>query len=152
MQSKLTPSLWQEQLLRSPRMHLHHRKSLVYFIATVAFAHDHSTIKGFHSHRHPHRFRLHPELGAALHCSPCVPCNRPTTDGSCSRSLPLSVILGIGMGAKGEFSEPSIEAVKLNARPLSGSTVPIFAAENAPAQIRGALVMGWQLWTAFGEL
>ena len=31
-----------------------------------------------------------------------------------------------------------------------GSTVPIFAAENAPAQIRGALVMGWQLWTAFG--
>ncbi|KAK4706077.1 hypothetical protein P7C70_g124, partial [Phenoliferia sp. Uapishka_3] len=40
-------------------------------------------------------------------------------------------ILGIGMGAK-------------------GSTVPIFAAENAPARIRGALVMGWQLWTAFG--
>jgi sugar porter (SP) family MFS transporter len=40
-------------------------------------------------------------------------------------------ILGIGMGAK-------------------GSTVPIFAAENSPANIRGALVMGWQLWTAFG--
>lgn len=31
-----------------------------------------------------------------------------------------------------------------------GSTVPIFAAENAPASIRGALVMSWQLWTAFG--
>ena len=31
-----------------------------------------------------------------------------------------------------------------------GSTVPVFAAENSPAQIRGALVMGWQLWTAFG--
>lgn len=28
--------------------------------------------------------------------------------------------------------------------------VPIFAAENSPAPIRGALVMGWQLWTAFG--
>ncbi|KAE8257091.1 hypothetical protein A4X13_0g2587 [Tilletia indica] len=40
-------------------------------------------------------------------------------------------LLGIGMGAK-------------------GSTVPVFAAENSPAQIRGALVMGWQLWTAFG--
>ncbi len=40
-------------------------------------------------------------------------------------------ILGIGMGAK-------------------GSTVPVFAAENSPPQIRGALVMGWQLWTAFG--
>lgn len=31
-----------------------------------------------------------------------------------------------------------------------GATVPIFAAENAPASIRGALVMTWQLWTAFG--
>lgn len=30
------------------------------------------------------------------------------------------------------------------------STVPIFAAENCPPLIRGALVMGWQLWTAFG--
>ncbi|KAJ9092100.1 hypothetical protein QFC21_006966 [Naganishia friedmannii] len=41
------------------------------------------------------------------------------------------LVLGIGMGCK-------------------GSTVPIFAAENAPASIRGALVMSWQLWTAFG--
>jgi len=30
------------------------------------------------------------------------------------------------------------------------STVPIFAAENSPAVIRGALVMTWQMWTAFG--
>lgn len=41
------------------------------------------------------------------------------------------LVLGFCMGAK-------------------GSTVPIFAAENAPAAIRGALVMSWQLWTAFG--
>lgn len=45
--------------------------------------------------------------------------------------LVVRLILGIGMGAK-------------------GSTVPIYAAENAPASIRGALVMSWQLWTAFG--
>lgn len=31
-----------------------------------------------------------------------------------------------------------------------GSTVPIYAAENSPASIRGALVMSWQLWTALG--
>lgn len=43
------------------------------------------------------------------------------------------LLLGIGMGAK-------------------ASTVPIFAAENSPASIRGALVMSWQLWTAFGIL
>ena len=30
------------------------------------------------------------------------------------------------------------------------STVPIFAAENAPASIRGGLVMTWQMWVAFG--
>jgi sugar porter (SP) family MFS transporter len=33
-----------------------------------------------------------------------------------------------------------------------GATVPIFAAENSPARIRGALVMSWQMWTAFGIL
>jgi MFS family permease len=41
------------------------------------------------------------------------------------------LVLGIGMGAK-------------------ASTVPMYAAELSPANIRGALVMGWQLWTAFG--
>ena len=41
------------------------------------------------------------------------------------------LLLGIGMGCK-------------------ASTVPIYAAENCPAAIRGALVMSWQMWTAFG--
>lgn len=41
------------------------------------------------------------------------------------------ILLGIGMG-------------------LKEVTVPVFAAENAPTIIRGALVMTWQLWTAFG--
>lgn len=41
------------------------------------------------------------------------------------------VLLGIGMG-------------------LKEVTVPVFSAENAPANIRGGLVMSWQLWTAFG--
>ena len=31
------------------------------------------------------------------------------------------------------------------------ATVPIYAAESVPSEeIRGALVMSWQLWTAFG--
>jgi hypothetical protein len=30
------------------------------------------------------------------------------------------------------------------------STVPVYSAECAPAPIRGALVMMWQMWTAFG--
>ncbi|KAK3683880.1 hypothetical protein B0T22DRAFT_483688 [Podospora appendiculata] len=45
--------------------------------------------------------------------------------------LVCRLLMGIGMGAK-------------------ASSVPIFAAENSPASIRGALVMSWQMWTAFG--
>lgn len=45
--------------------------------------------------------------------------------------LVCRLLLGIGMGAK-------------------ASSVPIYAAENSPAAIRGALVMSWQMWTAFG--
>lgn len=41
------------------------------------------------------------------------------------------VLLGIGMG-------------------LKEVTVPVFSAENAPAIVRGGLVMSWQMWTAFG--
>lgn len=47
------------------------------------------------------------------------------------QQLICRLLMGIGMGAK-------------------ASTVPIYAAENAPAAIRGALVMSWQMWTAFG--
>ncbi|KAE9366242.1 hypothetical protein N431DRAFT_562845 [Stipitochalara longipes BDJ] len=45
--------------------------------------------------------------------------------------LVTRILMGIGMGCK-------------------ASTVPIFAAENVPASIRGGLVMSWQMWTAFG--
>ncbi|EKM57086.1 uncharacterized protein PHACADRAFT_160624 [Phanerochaete carnosa HHB-10118-sp] len=41
------------------------------------------------------------------------------------------LILGFGIGPK-------------------STTVPIYAAECAPAVIRGAMVMMWQMWTAFG--
>ncbi|KAI0376584.1 hypothetical protein F5Y04DRAFT_292502 [Hypomontagnella monticulosa] len=57
--------------------------------------------------------------------------------GAFTRSWPqflaTRLLLGVGMGIK-------------------ASTVPIFAAENSPARIRGALVMSWQMWTAFGIL
>ncbi|KAK0548055.1 hypothetical protein OC846_004629 [Tilletia horrida] len=41
------------------------------------------------------------------------------------------IVLGIGIGPK-------------------SATVPVYAAECAPPLIRGALVMQWQTWTAFG--
>lgn len=33
---------------------------------------------------------------------------------------------------------------------VKATTVPIFAAENSPASIRGALVMSWQMYVTFG--
>lgn len=41
-------------------------------------------------------------------------------------------VMGIGIGAK-------------------NATVPIYSAEMAPARIRGALVMFWQLWVVAGN-
>lgn len=41
--------------------------------------------------------------------------------------------MGIGIGAK-------------------NATVPIYSAEMAPARVRGALVMFWQLWVVIGKL
>lgn len=41
-------------------------------------------------------------------------------------------IMGIGIGAK-------------------NATVPIYSAEMAPARVRGALVMFWQLWVVAGQ-
>jgi MFS family permease len=40
-------------------------------------------------------------------------------------------VLGLGIGSK-------------------STTVPVYAAECSPPLIRGALVMMWQMWTAFG--
>ncbi|KAK4560641.1 hypothetical protein LTR86_005219 [Recurvomyces mirabilis] len=57
--------------------------------------------------------------------------------GACARTwqelLACRILLGIGMGCK-------------------ASVVPVFAAEVAPAHIRGSLVMNWQLFDAFGIL
>jgi len=62
-------------------------------------------------------------------------CTLSVIGSACSQTWPqllvTRLLLGIGMGAK-------------------ASTVPVFAAENTPALIRGGLVMSWQMWTAFG--
>lgn len=46
--------------------------------------------------------------------------------------LAARFVMGIGIGAK-------------------NATVPIYSAEMAPARIRGALVMFWQLWVVIGK-
>ncbi|GAA5820468.1 hypothetical protein JCM11251_005637 [Rhodosporidiobolus azoricus] len=51
--------------------------------------------------------------------------------GSWQHLLVARLFLGIGVG-------------------INSATVPVFAAECAPPLIRGALVMQWQTWTAFG--
>lgn len=62
-------------------------------------------------------------------------CFLPVLGSACSQTwiqlFVCRLLLGVGMGAK-------------------AATIPVLAAENAPASIRGTLVMGWQLWVAFG--
>jgi MFS family permease len=55
-------------------------------------------------------------------------------EGVCNSWVNLFIarfVLGLGIGSK-------------------STTVPVYAAECSPAPIRGALVMMWQMWTAFG--
>jgi MFS family permease len=42
-------------------------------------------------------------------------------------------VMGIGLGMK-------------------NATVPVYSSEMAPARVRGAMVMFWQLWVTFGAL
>ncbi|KJA15452.1 hypothetical protein HYPSUDRAFT_72047 [Hypholoma sublateritium FD-334 SS-4] len=62
-------------------------------------------------------------------------CTLSVVGAGCSQTWPqllvCRILLGIGMGPK-------------------ATTSPVFAAENVPANIRGGLVMSWQMWTAFG--
>ncbi|KAJ7679753.1 hypothetical protein B0H17DRAFT_1077620 [Mycena rosella] len=58
-------------------------------------------------------------------------CTLSVIGSGCAQTWPqlfvCRILLGLGMGPK-------------------ASTVPVFAAENTPASIRGGLVMSWQLW------
>jgi len=51
--------------------------------------------------------------------------------GTWQQLFAARLVLGLGIGPK-------------------SATVPIYSAECAPANVRGALVMMWQMWTAFG--
>ena len=66
----------------------------------------------------------------------CVVCFSSSLGQAFSRTwqqlLICRLLLGFGIGPK-------------------SATIPIYAAESVPSEeIRGALVMSWQLWTAFG--
>ncbi|CAG8406835.1 unnamed protein product [Penicillium salamii] len=64
------------------------------------------------------------------------------------------VLLGIGMGLK-EVTVPVYSAGRSSRAPQDPHVIQptesrLMTPENAPTNIRGGLVMSWQLWTAFG--
>ncbi|KAK9777174.1 hypothetical protein SCAR479_06242 [Seiridium cardinale] len=63
----------------------------------------------------------------------CVWCLAQSLSSSWELLFLFRLLLGLGIGPK-------------------SATIPIYASECAPAQIRGGLVMMWQMWTAFGLL
>ena len=64
----------------------------------------------------------------------------------------FSLIAPIGSGLTQKWWQLVITRLHLGiGMGLKEVTVPVFSAENAPAIVRGGLVMSWQLWTAFGK-
>ncbi|CAD6447304.1 80679f28-b540-45eb-adf3-ebd6be1363b1 [Sclerotinia trifoliorum] len=63
----------------------------------------------------------------------------------------FSLLAPIGMGCSQTYGELMACRVLLGVgMGLKEVTVPVFSAENSPTNIRGGLVMSWQVWTAFG--
>jgi MFS family permease len=66
-------------------------------------------------------------------------------------SCAISAITGIWMAAANNWPNLLVARFVLGfAVGAKSSTTPVYAAESAPKNIRGALTMMWQMWTAFG--
>lgn len=94
-----------------------------------------------------------PYIGSAfLGCWISDPCNRYLgRRGTIFTSAIILIATPIGGALCRTWEELLITRLLMGVgMGLKGATTPVFAAENAPAAIRGALVMSWQFWTAFG--
>jgi sugar porter (SP) family MFS transporter len=96
--------------------------------------------------------------GAPYLCSALIGCwsNAPNNKffgrrGTIFISCIISFITGIWMAAANNWPNLLIARFFLGfAVGAKSSTTPVYAAESAPKNIRGALTMMWQMWTAFG--
>jgi len=96
--------------------------------------------------------------GAPYLCSAAIGCwsNAPLNKyfgrrGTIFISCIISFITGIWMAAADSWYNLLIARFFLGfAVGAKSSTTPVYAAESAPKNIRGALTMMWQMWTAFG--
>lgn len=66
--------------------------------------------------------------------------------GACLTATPIGS--GFAQTWQGLFAARFIMGIGIGAK---NATVPIYSAEMAPARVRGALVMFWQLWVTAGE-
>jgi sugar porter (SP) family MFS transporter len=96
--------------------------------------------------------------GAPYLCSALIGCwsNAPLNKyfgrrGTIFISCAISAITGIWMAAANNWPNLLVARFVLGfAVGAKSSTTPVYAAESAPKNIRGALTMMWQMWTAFG--
>lgn len=96
--------------------------------------------------------------GAPYLCSALIGCwsNAPLNKyfgrrGTIFISCAISAITGIWMAAANNWPNLLVARFALGfAVGAKSSTTPVYAAESAPKNIRGALTMMWQMWTAFG--
>ncbi|KAK3684387.1 hypothetical protein LTR37_020322 [Vermiconidia calcicola] len=96
--------------------------------------------------------------GAPYLCSALIGCwmNAPLNKafgrrGTIFISCFISFVTGFWMAAADSWYNLLIARFALGfAVGAKSSTTPVYAAESAPKNIRGALTMMWQMWTAFG--
>lgn len=96
--------------------------------------------------------------GAPYLCSALIGCwtNAPLNKffgrrGTIFISCFISFVAGLWMAAADTWWNLLIARFALGfAVGAKSSTTPVYAAESAPKNIRGALTMMWQMWTAFG--
>ncbi|KAI4096212.1 MAG: hypothetical protein LQ339_007017 [Xanthoria mediterranea] len=96
--------------------------------------------------------------GAPYLCSAVIGCwsTKPLNyylgrRGTIFISCIISIITGIWMAAVDQWWNLLLARFALGfAVGAKSSTTPVYAAECAPPEIRGALAMMWQMWTAFG--
>ncbi|KAF2500921.1 hypothetical protein BU16DRAFT_185712 [Lophium mytilinum] len=93
-----------------------------------------------------------PYLCCTLSCWLNYPLNRfLARRGVIALTCLISVIACLGQAFPQTWQQLFVARLLLGlAIGPKSATIPIYAAECAPANVRGALVMMWQMWTAFG--
>ncbi|KAF4976015.1 hypothetical protein FZEAL_7271 [Fusarium zealandicum] len=156
-------------ILRKEETHRWHQPFMLYFLCSLCAGSaivqgmDQTTVNGAQEF-YNEEFAIEGEWmqgftnGAPYLCSALIGCwtspilNRWTgRRGTIFISCLISTATGFWMAASTHYANFLVARFMLGfAVGAKSSTTPVYSAESTPKNIRGALTMMWQMWTAFG--